>query len=125
EVAAAELARVLRPGGRLGVCAWTPEGVMGQFFMRLGRDGPPLPPFASPPPLWGSPDHVRSLFEGVELEFARETVGSQRRFDSTDDAVEFFTTTFGPLIGVRAAAEADGRWPEVRAQLADFFGDDE
>lgn len=35
-VAAAEMARVLRPGGRLGLCNWTPEGIQGDFFRPLG-----------------------------------------------------------------------------------------
>jgi ubiquinone/menaquinone biosynthesis C-methylase UbiE len=53
-VTATELARVLRPGGRLGQCNWTPEGSQGEFFRALGAYVPPLPAFAQPPLLWGT-----------------------------------------------------------------------
>jgi SAM-dependent methyltransferase len=58
-VAAAELARVLRPGGRLCVTAWTPQGSMGEFFRTIGAYLPRPPP-AEPPLCWGAEDHVRS-----------------------------------------------------------------
>ena len=50
-VAAAEIARVLRPGGRVGITAWTPEGGMGSFFRTVGAYMPPPPAIAQPPVL--------------------------------------------------------------------------
>ena len=65
-VAAAELARVLRPGGRLGICAFTPDGAGGDFFRTLGAIAPPPPAFAENPLGWGDPEHVRALFPGLD-----------------------------------------------------------
>ncbi len=120
-VAAAELARVLRPGGRLALFTWT--GGMAAFFDGLNRYLPPLPPFAAPAALWGSEEHVRRLFEGsgVELEFARETLDDPPGDPPpVDDAIAFFTTRFGPLIEARRLSEQAGTWPQLRADLAAF-----
>ena len=68
-VAAAELARVLRPGGRLGITAFTDSGAGGDFFRTLGAHLPAPPPFAENPLGWGDPAHVRTLFPGLELRF--------------------------------------------------------
>jgi SAM-dependent methyltransferase len=120
DVVARELARVVRRGGRLGICAWTPEGAVGRFFRAMGAYMPPPPPeFSTPPLAWGSEDHVRRLFSGtgVELEFRRETVDFPP-LESIEAEVEFATTKFGPLIMARKFLEPQGRWPALRADLA-------
>src|SRR5215216_6273752 len=73
EVVAQELARVCRPGGRIGLVNWTPEGQVGELFKVMGRYLPPPPDFASAPALWGDEEHVRGLFDGtgIDLEFTR------------------------------------------------------
>ena len=118
QLTAAELARVLRPGGRLGVCAWTPEGVQGEFFRTLGGYLPPAPSFVQPPLLWGTEQHVREIFTGtgVQLEFERDTVSEP--FDSAAEEVEFATTKFGPLIMLRPKLEAEGAWSGLLDKMA-------
>ena len=61
QVAADELVRVVRPGGRIGLLSWTPAGFIGQMFATMKPYAPPPPPGAQPPPLWGDDDHVREL----------------------------------------------------------------
>jgi SAM-dependent methyltransferase len=125
-VTALELARVLRPAGRLGIASWTPEGSMGDFFRTVGGYLPPPPPLAEPPALWGSEEHVRTLFDGtgVELEFERDAV-QPAPFDSTDEAIEFMSTRFGPMIMARQLTEASGRWHDLRSDLAELYERDD
>jgi SAM-dependent methyltransferase len=122
EVTAAELVRVLRPGGRFGLCNWTPEGAQGTFFRELGAYAPPMPPFAQPPLLWGTEQHVRDLFAGtgVQVEFERDAI-PEADFASGDEAVEFLAANFGPLIKLRGVLEPKGVWPGVCAKLAAIY----
>jgi ubiquinone/menaquinone biosynthesis C-methylase UbiE len=122
-VAAAEIARVLRPGGRMGLCNWTPEGAQGEFFRALGAHVPPPPPFAQPPLLWGVPDHVRDLFAGtgVALEFERDIVEEELPFDSGREAVDWISTNFGPLMMLRPMLESKGEWAGLSERLAELY----
>jgi SAM-dependent methyltransferase len=124
EVMAAELARVTRPDGVIGVVNWTPEGFVGQLFALLGGYMPPPPSYASPPPLWGDEAHVRKLFteSGVELEFERRM--APQPFESAEDHVRYFETHYGPVVMARERLAGDGTWDEVRAkylELVDSF----
>jgi SAM-dependent methyltransferase len=122
QVTADELARVLRPGGRMALANWTPDGAMGEFFRAVGAFLPLPPPIAQPPTLWGSEQYVRELFAGtgVELCFERDTV-SPTPFDSAEEAIEYMTTKFGPLIMARHVTEASGRWEELRGVLGEMY----
>ena len=117
EVAAHELARVCRPGGRIGLVNWTPTGQVGELFRIMGRYLPAPPSFASPPPLWGDEAHVRRLFEGtgVELEFARGH--NPWRFPSAEHYVAFMETSYGPTVKARERLSAEGRWEACRAEI--------
>ena len=116
EVAAAELARVVRPGGRLGLCSWTPEGSVGAFFGLLAAHVPPPP--GPPPTRWGSEEFVEGLFAGTGLEFTFEREVVVLRAPSVEDAVSLYETRFGPVIAVRRQLEPEGRWPAMQEELA-------
>src|SRR5215207_4327685 len=110
EVVAQELARVCRPGGQIGLVNWTPEGQVGELFKIMGRYMPPPPGYASPPPLWGTEEHVRGLFAGspLQLEFARGH--SPFRFDSAEHYVAFMETHYGPTVKARERLTSEGAW---------------
>lgn len=116
-VVAEELARVCRPGGRIGLVNWTPEGQIGELFKIMGAYLPAPPDYASPPPLWGSEQHVRGLFAGtpVELEFFRGL--NPWRFDSAEHYVVFMETHYGPTLKARERLTAEGRWEECREEI--------
>jgi SAM-dependent methyltransferase len=122
ELAARELVRVLRPGGRFGFTSWTPEGIQGAFFRTMGEYAPPAPPFVQPPLLWGNENHVRQIFAGtgVTLEFARESVPPPP-FNTPVEAVDWNAERFGPLMMLRSLLEQQGQWQEARAKLISIY----
>jgi SAM-dependent methyltransferase len=119
ETAAAELVRVLRPGGRLGVCSWTPDGNVGEFFAVLGAHVPP--PAGPPPTLWGSEEHVRGLFAAAPLDLSLQREQVRLRFDSIERAVSLYETSFGPVVKARERLAPDGRWMALREDLVAMF----
>jgi SAM-dependent methyltransferase len=79
--AAAEMLRVVRAGGRIGMANWTPEGFVGQLFKLVARYAPP-PPGLDPPALWGTEPHIVRLFGRQAVEIRCERRGVQHALPS-------------------------------------------
>jgi SAM-dependent methyltransferase len=121
QAAADEMVRVCRPGGKIGVLSWTPEGMIGALFKTMGGFMPKPPPGVQPPPLWGGEDHLRELFgDRVELERVERDVLDVTAFERPDDYGEHFKQRYGPTIAARANAEKEGRAEEFDRALSDF-----
>jgi SAM-dependent methyltransferase len=119
ERAAAELLRVTRPGGRIGLLSWTPAGFIGRMFATMKPYAPPPPPGAQPPPLWGDEAHVRGLLgdsvTGLQARTGRARVD---RFADAEAFLTFFKENYGPTIAVyRFIADQPERVAELDAAL--------
>ena len=101
QVAADELVRVCRPGGRIALIAWTPAGFVGQMFAAMKPHAAPPPPGAQPPPLWGDPDHVAELLGArvEELESTTRELGVAR-FPTPEAFRDYFKINYGPTVAV-------------------------
>ena len=104
--AAAELARVCRPGGRIGLANWTPEGFIGQVFKTLGRHVPP-PPGVQPPSRWGVEAHLHALFGDSAAAIAVTRRMFNFRYRSAAHFIDVFRTWYGPIHKAFAALPAD------------------
>ena len=94
--AAAELSRVCRPGGRIGLCNWTPESLVGQMFKVLGRHLPP-PKGLQSPALWGVETHLRSLFGRNAAAISVTPRKFNFRYRSAAHFIEVFRNWYGPV----------------------------
>ena len=113
ERTAAELLRVVKPGGRIGMANWTPDGGVGAMFMTIAKHVGGPPPGVVPPALWGTEERLRELFGNGVSELRVERRPSRQAFRSADHYLEFFRAYFGPI---KTAFEKVG--PEGEEALA-------
>lgn len=105
---AAELARVTRPGGRVGLACWRPEGTLGDMFRVMSKYAPPPPPGAGSPFDWGREEYVTALMgETFELEFV--SLDSLLVAPSAEDVWELFSTSYGPTKTLADSFEEERR----------------
>lgn len=103
--AAAEMLRVCRPGGRIGLANWTPEGFIGQLFRTMAGHLPP-PPGARSPALWGTEARLDELFGTGAADIAVTRRHFAFRYRSPEQWLEVFRTWYGPVLKAFAALEA-------------------
>lgn len=103
-----ELLRVCRPGGTIGLISWTPEGFIGQMFSTMKPYQAPPAPGVQPPPLWGNPDHVRTLLGDRVVDFsAKREALTVDRFATADAFRDYFKSHYGPTIATYQSIAAD------------------
>src|SRR5690349_18091524 len=95
EQAATEMLRVLKPGGRIGLANWTPDGFIGQLFKTLGKHLPP-PPGAKPPSSWGTRARLAQLFEPRVTTVTATPRDFVFRYRSPAHWLEIFRRYYGP-----------------------------
>ncbi len=120
EQAAAELARVCRSGGKIGLTNWTPEGFIGQLFRTIGQHVAP-PAGVKSPALWGTRARLTELFGPAAASIQAEPRHFVFRARSAKAWVETFRTYYGPMLKAYAALEPGAR-PALTADLLALIG---
>ena len=96
ERAAAEMARVCRPSGKIGLANWTPDGFIGQLFKTIGKHLPP-PAGVKSPALWGTSARLADLF-GPAASIAIKERDFVFRYKSAQHWLDVFRTYYGPVL---------------------------
>jgi SAM-dependent methyltransferase len=115
--AAAELLRVCRPGGKIGLASWTTDGFIGQLFKTLGKHLPP-PAGVKSPALWGTRGRLDELF-GAQAGY----IGAQPqmfvfRYRSPQHWIDVFKTFYGPMLKAFEALGTESQAALMRDLLA-------
>jgi len=106
--AAAELQRVVKRGGRIGLANWTPEGFIGQLFKVVGSFVPP-PAGLRPAAAWGTETRLVELFGSKATDIKTERKICNFRYQSPEQWVDFFRTYYGPTLKAFEALDAAGQ----------------
>jgi len=102
--AAAELMRVCKPKGKIGLANWTPDGFIGQVFKTLGKHLPP-PAGAKSPALWGTSARLHEMFDAGARSIRAESRLFKFRYRSPAHFLDVFKTYYGPVLKAFAALE--------------------
>jgi ubiquinone/menaquinone biosynthesis C-methylase UbiE len=100
--AAAELVRVCKRGGKIGLANWTPDGFIGEVFKTIGKHVPP-PRGARSPALWGTRARMAELFEPHAASIKSAQRNFVFRYRSPEHWLEIFRSYYGPLLKTFAA----------------------
>ncbi len=121
ERAAEELIRVCKPGGKIGLANWTPEGFIGRLFKTIGKHAPP-PAGVRSPALWGTRARITEMFGGHASSIKLEPRMYTFRFASAQHWLDVFRTYYGPVLKTFAAL-APAAQPALTADLTALVGE--
>ncbi|MGA7326947.1 MAG: class I SAM-dependent methyltransferase [Rhodomicrobium sp.] len=102
--AAAELLRVCKSGGKIGLANWTPDGFVGQMFKTIGKYTPP-PAGVKSPALWGTRERLIEMFGAAALSIETQPRNFNFRYRSAEHCLEVFKTYYGPMLKAFAALD--------------------
>jgi ubiquinone/menaquinone biosynthesis C-methylase UbiE len=117
---AAELVRVCKPGGRIGLANWTPEGFIGQMFKTIGKYLPP-PTGVKSPAVWGTRSWVETTFRAAASTIAAEPRHFVSRYRPAQHFLEIFRAYYGPMLKAFEALEGISRKALAR-DIIDLVG---
>jgi ubiquinone/menaquinone biosynthesis C-methylase UbiE len=115
--AAAEMTRVCKRGGKIGLANWTPDGFIGQLFKTIGKHVPPAPGARSPA-LWGTRARIAELFEPHAASVASAQRNFVFRYRSPAHWLEVFKSYYGPVLKTFAALDPTAQAALERDLLA-------
>jgi SAM-dependent methyltransferase len=95
--AAAEMLRVCKRCGKIGLANWTPAGFVGQMFKTLGKYLPPQANLKSPA-LWGTRERLNALFGDGAVSIRAEPRDFVFRYRSSEHFIDVFKTYYGPML---------------------------
>lgn len=116
---AAEMLRVVRRGGRIGLANWTPEGFIGQLFKVIGKHVPP-PAGLQPPGLWGTEPHIVQLFGQDASDIRSERRFYHFRYKSPAHWIDVFRNYYGPTHKAFGALDASGQ-SKLQADITELL----
>ena len=116
---ASELARVCRPGGRVGLTAWRKESGVGAMFAAMAPFMPTPPPGAGSALQWGDEAYVETMLgEAFDLTF--EELDIPHEGDDGSEMWMVFRDNFGPSFSLWTSLDDDRR-AELDATMTKFF----
>jgi SAM-dependent methyltransferase len=118
--AAAEMIRVCKSKGKIGLANWTPEGFIGQLFKTLGKYLPP-PAGAKSPALWGTTGRISEMFAGAASSITAERRNFVFRYRSPEHMLDVFKNYYGPMLKAFAALDETNQ-QALRADLLALIG---
>ncbi len=118
--AASELMRVCRPGGKVGMANWTPDGFIGQMFKVIGKHVSP-PPGAKSPALWGTRAQIDEMCGGEASAIAAETRSFVFRYRSPQHFIDVFRRFYGPMLKAFGALDETGQMMLAK-DITDLIG---
>jgi SAM-dependent methyltransferase len=118
--AAAELLRVAKPGARIGLACWMPEGFGGDFFRTIAKHAPP-PPGLTPPVRWGTREGIEQLFGDGVRDLRLEPRVFHQHYRSLEHCVEIFLAYFGPAYRAMSLQTDDAGRAALRADVTATF----
>jgi ubiquinone/menaquinone biosynthesis C-methylase UbiE len=119
--AAAEMLRVCKPGGKIGLANWTPDGFIGAVFKTLGRHVAP-PAGVKSPALWGTRTRLDEMFGAKAARITAEQRMFVFRYRSPQHWLDVFKTFYGPMLKAFAALDATAQ-DTLRRDLLDLVRD--